>query len=456
MKIIQPICLIVMLSLPVSAATLYVRAGASGAATGADWTDAFTTLPAALTRGNTYYVADGSYVEYTFDDAEIGTDVITVKKATVDDHGTETGWDNSYGDGVADWPGWVIENSYYTLDGQVGQWASDWPGYAIHGFKVTRTMTAPSQKAVNIGANGARVGSITISHVEVTFGNSGTDWEKGGDGVYFYGTTNLLFQYLWVHNIGRDCIYYITGTNVTIEYSFLEENGQAQLDEVFDPVEHAQVLNWGGGAQGRDSTYRYNVLRRFRSTGGLMLLPSMIDSEIYGSIFLQDQDDSLTGSRVMSGFSGSDGTVTNVAIYNNTFANITKGGAISAGNGYTNCEIRNNIFLNVKNAGAIGFFPAIIRSHNWYYDVGADMSSETSVQIGTGDPFVNAAADNYRLTAQTDAGFTPTLSATDMDGVAITWPTRGAFEHTDQVVPYPTSAIINGNVRVRGRVTIGP
>lgn len=441
---------------PAKAATNYVRAGATGAATGANWTDAFTDLPASKVRGDIYYVADGSYAAHTFTDNESGTTLITVKKATVADHGTETGWDNSYGDGQAVWPTWMIEDGYYDIDGQVGQWASDWPGYVQHGFKVETAQAGTALKIIQIGINGDRPSGISLRHIETRFTNSGqgSGWAKGGDTVYVYGGSDLLFQNLWIYNSGRNCFYHITGTNLVLEFSFLEQNGQAQLDEVFDPTEHSQLLDWGGNSFSTNSTYRYNISRRFRSTGGLMVLPDVDNSQIYGNLFTQDEPDATTGTRVLGGFNG-EIPVTNIFIYNNTFFNISKGGTLSSGD-WTNSFIRNNVFYNVKNGSAISFSAQITRSHNWYYDVGADMSSETSVQIGSGDPFVNAAADNYRLTAQTDAGFTPTLSATDMDGVAITWPTRGAFEHTDQVVPYPTSANINGNVRVRGRVTIGP
>jgi hypothetical protein len=97
--------LLILIATPVSAANVYVRVGAAGAATGADWTDAYTALPSVLVRGNTYYIADGTYGAYTFDDAVSGTSVITIRKATVASHGTETGWDNTYGDGVTTFAG---------------------------------------------------------------------------------------------------------------------------------------------------------------------------------------------------------------------------------------------------------------------------------------------------------------------------------------------------------------
>ena len=64
------------------AANRYVRQGATGSPNGIDWTNAYTALPATLTRGDTYYIADGTYSSYTFDDAISGTTYITIKGIT--------------------------------------------------------------------------------------------------------------------------------------------------------------------------------------------------------------------------------------------------------------------------------------------------------------------------------------------------------------------------------------
>lgn len=103
-------------------------------------------------------------------------------------------------------------------------------------------------------------------------------------------------------------------------------------------------------------------------------------------------------------------------------------------------------------------------SYTFFDDVPASLGFETNGLYA--DPlFVDYAATpsarDLRLQSTSPAiGAGVDLSAyftTDKNGVArgSTWDI-GAFEHTSQVVPYPTSAIINGNVRVRGRVTIGP
>ena len=47
--------------------TAYVRSDACGDNTGRDWHNALTTLPARLTRGHAYYIADGFYDSHRFD-----------------------------------------------------------------------------------------------------------------------------------------------------------------------------------------------------------------------------------------------------------------------------------------------------------------------------------------------------------------------------------------------------
>jgi hypothetical protein len=120
--------------------TLYVRDGAAGTGTGADWTNACDELSDCeakidrATYDNVYiYVADGSYTGVTIDAAVHGTDMIYIKKAVVAEggHGSATGWDNGYGDGQATFQ-WdsgttaekkntiIISTSYVTFDGVSG------------------------------------------------------------------------------------------------------------------------------------------------------------------------------------------------------------------------------------------------------------------------------------------------------------------------------------------------
>ena len=100
------LALIFALSLPAFAANHYICPGATGTHSGAEWTDAYTGIgsatgninPASMTRGDTYYVANGQVTlaasTTNFSTADSGTSLITIQKATDANNGTSTGWTN--------------------------------------------------------------------------------------------------------------------------------------------------------------------------------------------------------------------------------------------------------------------------------------------------------------------------------------------------------------------------
>src|SRR5437660_7408456 len=57
-----------------------IQRGAAGASNGSDWANAYTDIPATLIRGDTYYVASGTYGAHTFL-ALAGTTYVNIKKA---------------------------------------------------------------------------------------------------------------------------------------------------------------------------------------------------------------------------------------------------------------------------------------------------------------------------------------------------------------------------------------
>jgi hypothetical protein len=123
----------------------HVRAGASGNNSGSDWINAYATLPATLVRGDVYYIADGDYPGYTFDDAASGQKTITIIKATQNDHGVDTGWSDAYGDGQADWGPVNFNSSYWVFNGQVGIGDGSEEAY---GFKISYSGSGRTVKLV--------------------------------------------------------------------------------------------------------------------------------------------------------------------------------------------------------------------------------------------------------------------------------------------------------------------
>lgn len=138
MKIRFIICTLLLINSSLYAADRHVREGATGANNGSNWTDAYTSLPVTLTPGDTYYVADGNYPGYTFDDVATVSQRITIKKASVASHGSATGWSNAFGDGQATWGNVVFATAYHTFDGSYRDEAA-WRDVTKYGFRLPAT-----------------------------------------------------------------------------------------------------------------------------------------------------------------------------------------------------------------------------------------------------------------------------------------------------------------------------
>jgi hypothetical protein len=176
--------LVVMPGMALSA-NHYVRAGASGNNSGTDWANAYTSLPATLVRGDTYYIADGNYSGYTFDDPASGSKVITIIKATQNNHGTDAGWSNSYGDGQASWGLLNFNSSYWVFDGQTGFGTGSQEPY---GFRISYSGTGQGVKLVKFNNSPSY---ITISHVDME--HAGAFGDYAHDIIYSLGATITHF-----------------------------------------------------------------------------------------------------------------------------------------------------------------------------------------------------------------------------------------------------------------------
>ena len=158
-----------------AAATYYVRAGASGTQNGSEWNDAYSSLPSNLIRGATYYIADGSYSGYIFDDS--GTTPITIKKATIADHGTNTGWSDTMGDGQATFGTLDIRVSGIILDGNTRN-ESNWANESSYGFKINTEI-----RTSTFDTGGFCPDNVTIKYSSI----GGSPSSKADDAIYLGG-----------------------------------------------------------------------------------------------------------------------------------------------------------------------------------------------------------------------------------------------------------------------------
>lgn len=399
-----------------SGVNYYVRAGAAGTGSGADWTNAYTALPATLVRGASYYIADGNYSGYTFDDAASGTTQITVKKATVAAHGTSTGWADSYGDGQALFSGQIyFTTGYWEFDGVSGGGPGAWTtGF---GFKVYKT----SEPVFKVSAN-----NIIARHVEIEGGGPDTSSPTGND-AFWIGGNDFTASYFYAHDMGRTIIFSNQdNSNVLFEYGWT-----GRFESTDTPNEHSEILSaWGFGARPSNWTLRWCRFTHSEGTGGLMYDGS--DLKVYGCIFAATSGTSLNGGNGLFG-TWTNFNFANCKIYNNTFvsSSLRCGGLFGGTIPPTGSEFKNNLIYNTAVdawSGDVGY-TRLTRSHNWFASA-PENPGESNQQTSSGSPFVNIATEDFRLSANSDAG--TNLGApynVDMLGNTRTTWSRGAYEY---------------------------
>lgn len=429
MKLLHGLLIATALLVPTlsDAATRYVRAGATGRGDGSDWTNAHTALPASLVRGDTYYVADGTYPGYTFDDP--GTTTIVIKKATPTDHGPAADWQSSYGAGQAKFTGgWTFGTGNYTLNGQRRD-ATNWEQENAYGFDVDGTITISA----------AGVSNLALSYFSVG-GSAGTVWPN----VPTYAIKMTVASNPWRQNISfGNC--YIHHAEILIHS---RENDSVTFDAChIGPGFGKEAISHQTGHAWVIRNNRFidacvlpanegctAVIGMFNFTGGGSPADCKCDRmEIYGNIFAETGKYSAVKA---------DGVVhlnaTNYSkFYNNNIVRHfgTQSGAIRLINGVGN-EIKNNLWYWVGDYdsgwGGVLAAEANSVSNNWCFyannkpaRLGADCSAIGGLRFnGSEDPFVNRAAGDYRLKASF-SGVSPRNSglalgaaySVDMNGV---------------------------------------
>jgi len=379
-------------ALRAEAVDYFVRYDAVGANNGSDWTNAYTSLPSTLARGATYYIADGSYGNYTFDDAESGATYIYLKKATGTDHGSDSGWQSNYGDGQAAFSRWTFNQGYYDINGQTGGGPGSWDS----GFG----FTVSSSKGERVSLN-ANVDHITVTHTEIT--NSDNSANDVDFGHLINAQTNvsyITFSYCKIHHV-FGCVLKSRARNDywTVEYSKLGDNTGTSAN-------HSEI--WS--TMGSDNfTIRYNWLFKWRSTGGLIAMNgpkgtyddnAISESwKIYGNVFEQG---GTTASWVIAAFSNTsyDQFARYWTVVNNTFINMNS----TASSVYL-CSLdtygtSDNVFVNnitYGNSDMMIVEGTASEDYNFYQGSGSYFAGAHDVAL-SGSPFVDYSGGDYQLT----------------------------------------------------------
>jgi len=371
-----------------STADHYVRSDASGDNSGLDWENAYTQLPAALMRGETYYLADGSYGLYTFDDPVSGTQVITVRKATVADHGTDTGWQDGYGDGVAEFQQIMITTGYFDLDGATGGGPGSWK--TGHGMLFTQD--AGIDRTFIVIAEG--VSNVSIRRIKFMEVGDIEQGRYGANGILNATTVyDLLVERCYFENLNGLPFFFRGGSGVTIQHNF---SGDICGCSVWSSDWHCEGLVLHSLS---DVDYRWNYISECPSSGGFVKNSSSTSSSvrIYGNIF---RDGYAVNCNT--------GSCPGWRIFNNTFA--TGGGSVGGDGARIDWMVYNNIVFD-SGAGAMPpshGYNLFIQPTNSSCDMNAGESenvitrypSNCDLIIDVSDPFINSWGDmpeDFRL-----------------------------------------------------------
>jgi len=428
-------CLAVLVSLAPSltayAAILCVGPTATGNGSGSDWNNlkAWSGTPS---RGDTWYLVDGDYSGKTFNVVNSGATLITIKKATVANHGgISEGWNDTLGDGQAAFSGALnFNSSYWVFDGQFGGGPGDWDG--TYGFQVTET--GASAAALRIGFGGT-AGNVTLRHIKtVGMANSGSNGgATGNDAVALYGSGgNNTISYVWTSGAGR-CPFYFAPSQGT--------DGQTNIIEYcrvtefcYGSATHSEVASIDSSES--DVVFRYNLIQWSDSTGGIMWgdgtdgnpLHPDATLRVYGNVFYMDDEVDGRGNGTAVG-TWTSGIMHHVAIHDNTFIGVPGPLFADMGGDSTDINIKNNLFYN---CGSVGF----IGTHNYNHFISSGGTySESNATSGSGNPFVSldlTSSGFAKLSANTTAGTDLGVGYnTDMYGTTRTTWTRGAVEYVD-------------------------
>lgn len=441
--------LLLLLLLPGTAGATdhYINAAVSGGSdTGADWTNAWGTLPETLVRGDTYWIADGQYGAYTFNDAVSGDTKIWIKKATVAAHGTETGWDNAYGDGQAVFTGagtvWQVTTSNWVFDGQGTNTTADTTG---QGIKILVTATnvkgahihGPSSWSANLPD------TLVFKHIEIQGKGYGLGiGDKDADGLYVTppadgnGPKNVTIQYCYLHDINRVHIHSSYCSDWIVEHTYFARN------DADDPAVHAEAwADYGGD----DMIVRYCTFADIAGTGVIALLGSdpthdpHENWEVYGNLFFYTPGNPYNRGGVAKGVfcSSTDDPVYGLKFYNNTTVNIP---GLNAGLVFdvasTDVEAYNNIWVNCNMLVGTSMTTVATHDYNYYsgcidYRDGSNIDAglvaeESNAQLGTVDVFADSANVDFTLAVQTDPGYT-LASPYDVDRTGTAYSVSGGW-----------------------------
>jgi len=403
-----------------TAATYFVRSGGAGSKNGTSWANAWPELSSiswsTLAAGDVVCLAGGSYTG-SISTAKSGAagNPITIKRATAADSrcgSTSAGWTASFDSQVVTTGSIDLANDYVTIDGSVWNGIQVIVGNPVGGRSIAIESAAPTNGVVlrNIEAAGPCPNGQKCAQNGDNRAASLNHW----NGSSYDLQNNMTMQYLNLH--GSCTIMWIANSNnLTIEHTRFADTSDTTPGNTHC---HPNVIATNDST---NTTFRFNEITTWE-VEGIMICPGTTGGcknswYIYGNLW----HDPFTGSfpRVIESQGGVNGPI---FLYNNTFVNLYYICANAGNNGSwsTSNQGRNNIYYNSAT-------PCGLASED--YDYSNKALSEAHGQGNAPNPFVNLAAQDYRLAMDTTPGLNlgAPYNIDYLGATRTTWD-RGAYE----------------------------
>jgi hypothetical protein len=471
------------------AAEHYVLASASGSGDGSNWTNAYTCIPtdANLVRGDTYWIGPGDYratcdggAARTFSKAASNGLVITLRRAIASNHGAAGDWQAAYGTGLAIFHPLCFASNDWTLDGQTRTDLRT--GYLLQvinqdasgvAYVSTGKAWALGIGSATLGTGGTAASNITIKYVEVVGTRNLVTpiltevglLTYGGTGAIGGPSSNIYIGYSAIILTGNDNADFAGTVNAVFEHNWVAYNYSTSTS-------HSEANAIKGNAS--NITLRYNVYEDMFGTAFIAFPNSVVSTPsniyIYGNVFMRSVDNpqnvtGAIGNGIIAVLSCTN--LTGLYAYNNTIVNQQAGSTGSprmylvshntsstsacfgAGN-LADVFIENNLWYSNSNVDDSSSSCAYctgsyVWDYNAYFDTTATNDFSAHMQTGSGSPFVNYSAKDFRLAKSTKAGIT-LASPFTFDGQGLTrgadgiWD-RGAYEFAS-IRPAPPSSLV--------------
>lgn len=398
-----------------------------GAGDGSSWSNAYSGLPERRERGTQYYFAAGEYHDsslgqvetYVLDDEDDGS-YIWLIKATVDDHGENEGFYESFGQGPALMGPLSFIEGHYVVDGQEGAGKE---GYGIvirHRDCELREMNFVASPIFFPWNSTSE--HILLRHLEIEDCGNYDDQEiRSQDSVYGVNpVSRIVVSNSYIHDSWRNHMFLQDAYDIVIQDNYFQRAGR-----------HHES-NSLAFRNSRNIVIRRNIF--VDSMNNYINLQGIRNVTISSNIFTRTLENWSNWAAIVG-----QGPALNVLVVGNTFYHLeglntgirfvsTTENLLVANNLWAGNRT-NQIMMNGEHAYN-GFYD------NWRVDgeepVNIDGNSgEETAQIFDEDPFVDALNWDLHLNRETEPGLyiDDPFVQTDLDGVSRgDSPGRGAYE----------------------------